>query len=114
MERFQCNERTRNRINAQQLSVMTGVSVKTLDIWYMWKRLHPEHELAQLLPDYTQEGSRNKRYWDYDAIYQILEFRKALPRGRGGIMGEITQKYIRKRRKNNVQTSSESINNQSN
>ena len=38
-------ENNKRRINAQQLSVMTGVSVKTLDIWYMWKRLHPEHEL---------------------------------------------------------------------
>lgn len=93
---------------------MTGVSVKTLDIWYMWKRLHPEHELAQLLPEYVQEGKRHKRYWEYDAIYQILEFRKAMPRGRSGLMGEVTQKYIRKRRKNNVRIESQSIDNQSN
>ena len=85
-------------LNAQEISVLTGISLKTLDMWYMWKRKHPEHELAQMLPDYVQEGNRNKRFWKPNAVYELCEFRLALPHGRNGVMGDVTQKYIRRRK----------------
>lgn len=80
-------------LRVEQLAVMAGVSVQTINNWYRWKKLHPENELAQLLPDYIQSGVRKSRYWLATDADRIVEFKSKLPRGRGGIMGEVTQHH---------------------
>ncbi len=91
------NEKT---LNAQEVALLVGCSVYMLNVWYKWKKLHPEHELAKLLPDYTQAGGRQTRYWKMDDVYKIIEFRQKLPIGRNGILGDVTQKYVKKKEKN--------------
>ena len=83
-------------LNLTEVAVMAGVSVQTINSWYKWKALHPEEELAKLLPDFTRIGTRNTRYWKQSDAFKLLEFRSALPQGRKGIMGDVTQKYYRK------------------
>ena len=83
-------------IKAQELSMLIDTSVQTITVWYKWKETHPEHELAKLLPDYTRiKGGRKTRYWKYSDVAKILEFKKSLPQGRGGIMGDVTQMYVK-------------------
>ena len=83
-------------IKANELAMMLDTSIQSITAWYKWKELHPEHELAKLLPEYTKlPGGRKTRYWKYSDVWKLIEFKKSLPQGRNGIMGEVTQKYIK-------------------
>ena len=81
-------------LNAMQVAGLVGVTVPTLTSWYKWKELNPQHELAVLLPDY--EVVAHTRYWKRDSIDQLIEFKQKKPCGRNGLMGEVTQKYVKK------------------
>ena len=35
-------------LNAMNVAVLVGVTVPTLNSWYKWKELNPDHELAGL------------------------------------------------------------------
>ena len=83
-------------IKLEELAVMVGVSVKTINNWYAWKKENPDHELAKLLPDYTQHGERQTRYWKQSDVWSVAKFKASLPQGRGGILGSVTQKYYHK------------------
>ena len=91
----------RNKLlNAQQVATLANVSTPTLNTWYKWKQLNPEHELAKMLPDYIQVGDRQTRYWSSESVWMVLAFKDKIPRGRNGILGSVTQKYIKKEKKN--------------
>ena len=83
-------------INATEVALLVGTTVPTLNTWYKWKALEPEHELAKLLPDYTRIGNKRTRYWKESDVYKIIEFRAKLPQGRNGVLGKVTQKYVKK------------------
>lgn len=83
-------------LRIEEVALLIGTSSQTINIWYRWKRLNPEHPLAAKLPDYIQSAERQKRYWKKSDIWSIVEFKNSLPRGRKGILGEVTQKYKRK------------------
>ena len=87
-------------INATEVALLVGTTVPTLNTWYKWKTLESDHELAKLLPAFIR-GSKGTRYWKESDVYKIIEFKAKLPRGRNGILGKVTQKYVKKRRKNN-------------
>lgn len=84
-------------LNVQELSMLIGSSIQTIGSWYRWKDLNPDHELAKLIPDYTRIGNRRTRYWKQSDVWKLLEFKQKLPQGRNGIMGEVTQKYVKKK-----------------
>lgn len=86
-------------LKVEEVALSVGVSVKTINNWYWFKRDHPEHELAELLPDFIQEGVRQTRYWKRSDLWKLLEFKSRLPVGRNGIMGDITQRYYHNRKK---------------
>ena len=88
-------------LNVSEVSVIVGSSIQTISSWYRWKALHPEHELAQLIPDYERRGNRRTRYWKMADVWKLVEFKNAIPQGRKGIMGEITQKYVKKKEDKN-------------
>lgn len=90
-------------LRIEEVALLVDSSTQTINNWYRWKALHPEHPLAQKLPNYEQSGPRQKRYWKKSDIWSITEFKNAIPHGRYGILGEITQKKIR-RDKANVKT----------
>ena len=91
------SENTTRLLNVQELSMLIGSSIQTIGSWYRWKELHPDHELAKLIPDYTRIGNRRTRYWKQDDVWKLIEFKQKLPQGRNGIMGEVTQKYVKKK-----------------
>jgi len=85
------------KLTVQEVAVIIGSSVQTINGWYRWKALHPDHELAELIPEYTRlPGGRLTRYWNQSDIWRLIQFKKAIPQGRHGIMGDVTQKYAKK------------------
>ena len=85
-------------LNLNEVALLVGVSVETVNSWYRWKRLHPDHELVKLIPDFTRKGNRNTRYWKQSDAWKLIEFKSSIPQGRNGIMGDVTQKYYRKKK----------------
>lgn len=84
-------------LKPMEVALLANTTVPTLNSWYKWKQLNPDHELAKLLPEYIRGGRNgNTRYWTESDVYKIIEFKTKLPQGRGGIMGEVTQKYVKK------------------
>lgn len=81
--------------SVEEVAVLIKSSVPTISSWYRWKRLHPEHEMAKMLPDFERHGPHRARYWHYADIWKLVEFKQALPQGRKGIMGDVTQCYIK-------------------
>lgn len=75
-----------------EVSVILGISDRTLENWYMWKRQNPDNELSKLLPEPIQQGGRQTRYWKKCDIAKIFEFKKNVKKGRNGIMGKITNR----------------------
>lgn len=93
------------QLTVQEVAVAIGSSVQTINGWYRWKNLHPEHELAKLLPDYhRQEGGRRTRFWNQSDVWKLIQFKKSIPQGRLGIMGDVTQKYVTKKVKEETET----------
>ena len=77
------------------VAIMVGTSTQSINNWYRWKKQNPSHPLAAMLPDYAQEGARQMRLWHASDIDQLIQFKNLIPHGRNGILGDVTQKYIR-------------------
>jgi len=84
------------KLNVTEVAVLVGCSVQTINYWYLFKRKEPNNKLAQMLPEYTQEGARQTRYWREEDIFRLVMFKNSIPKGRNGILGSVTQKYSRK------------------
>lgn len=84
------------RLTIAELAVAIGSGTQTITNWYRWKRENPENEYAKLLPDFVRGGAHRTRYWYESDITRILEFKNSIPQGRNGIMGSVTQKYVKK------------------
>ena len=81
-----------SKIKIEEVCCMIDSSIQTVNNWYKWKRDNPENELASLLPDYTQNGPRQTRYWEREDVWKFLEFKKSIIHGRNGVMGDVTQR----------------------
>lgn len=89
-------------LTAQEVSTLVGVTTPTLNSWYRWKALEPDHNLAKLLPEYTRKGNRRTRLWKQSDVYKIAKFKANLPIGRNGILAAVTQRYTHKKEVSNV------------
>ena len=83
------------KLKIYEVAMLVGVSYRTIENWYMWKRKNPEHELAKLIPNFHQDGERQTRYWKQSDIPKLIEFKNSIPHGRNGILGSVTQKYYK-------------------
>ena len=86
---------SRTLLKIEEVAVLTGVSVQTINNWYRFKKQFPDNEYARLLPEYTTLGGHKQRFWDKTDIPNMLKFKSIVPKGCKGVMGEITQKYVR-------------------
>ena len=87
---------SRTLLRVEEVALLCGVSVQSVNNWYRFKRENPNNEYARLLPDYaTLEGSR-QRMWDKSDINALVDFKQKMPKGCKGVMGSVTQKYVRK------------------
>lgn len=94
------NLMSERQLKIEEVAVLVGVSVKTMNNWYWFKRENPDNEYAQMLPEYQQERPTSARLWNYDDISKLIEFKNHVIRGRNGKMGTITQKYVKKEKTN--------------
>ena len=100
-----------NLLRIEEVAVLIGVSVKTINNWYWYKRECPNDELSQMLPEYIQERPTSVRLWRREDLPKFFEFRTNIPYGRSGKMGVITQKYVRtKKEKTNETTNTQKTN----
>ena len=83
-------------LNAQEVAFMIGKSIYTINNWYKWKNKNPNHELAKLLPEYIQQNATSTRYWKQEDLQKLIEFNNRIPKGKNGVMGEVTKKYVKK------------------
>ena len=83
-------------LNVNEVALLVGSSIQTITCWYKWKELHPEHEMTKFLPDFSR-GERRTRFWKQSDIWLLRQFKENIKQGRNGIMGEITQKYCKKK-----------------
>ena len=74
-------------IKIEELAMRIDSSVQTINNWYKWNRENTDNDLADLLPEYIQEGNRQTRYWDTKDIWKLIEFKTAIVHGRNGVMG---------------------------
>ena len=89
------SERTK-LLTLEEVAVSVGVSVQTINIWYRWRKQNPKHERAKMLPEPIQARPRQTRFWEPQDVLQLIEFKNTVKTGRNGIMGSITQKYVKK------------------
>lgn len=78
-------------LKIEEIAMTIGSSVQTINNWYRWKKQFPDNEYADLLPDYFQDGPKQTRYWKAEDIWKLIEFKKAIPHGRNGVLGPVTQ-----------------------
>ena len=84
-------------LRLEELAVLIGVSGKTINNWYMFKKKFPDNEYVKILPDFIQQGNRQTRYWKESDVAKLLMFKRSIPTGRNGVMGAVTQKYLKKK-----------------
>lgn len=85
-------------LKVQEVAMMIDSSIQTISGWYRWKAENPDHQLAKLLPDFQRIGNKNTRYWKQSDIWKLTQFKKSIPQGCKGVMGSVTQKYVRKKK----------------
>ena len=85
----------RTLLKIEEVAVLCGVSVQSINNWYKFKRENPNDEYARLLPNYEVVGCHNQRFWDKADINSLIEFKRKMPKGRSGVMGSVTQRYVK-------------------
>lgn len=89
-------------LRIEEVAIILGVSTNTINYWYRFKAQNPDNEYAKLLPDYHQDGGeKSPRYWKQNDIPKFIQFQEKIPKGRGGIMGAVTQKYVKTKKEEN-------------
>ena len=85
----------RTLLRIEEVAVAVGVSTQTLNNWYRFKRENPDNEYAQMIPEYTVIGTKKQRFWDKADLSKLIRFKQAMPKGCKGVMGSVTQKYVK-------------------
>ena len=87
-------------LRIEQVAGLVGVSVETVNIWYRFKAKDPENSYAKMLPEFTRAGTgkRTARLWKYSDVEKIVTFKQSIPKGRNGVLGELTRNYNRRTR----------------
>ena len=86
-------------LRIEEVAVEIHSSIYSINNWYRFKRENPDNKYAKLLPDFYQpEGTRQTRYWRKSDMPKLIDFKTTIPRGCGGIMGSVTQRYYKKKK----------------
>ncbi len=83
-------------LTIEQVAVTCRVSCQTINNWYKFKRENPDNEYARMLPDFIVLGGHNQRFWDKSDLNALVNFKQISPKGCKGVMGSVTQRYVKK------------------
>ena len=98
-------------LKVEEVALLIGCSVYTINLWYRFKRNNPDNEYAQMLPDYIQSGSLQTRYWKESDVYKLIDYQTKLPKGRNGVMGNTSRKYYNGGKRNGKKKTHRNIKN---
>ena len=89
------NNETIEMLKATKVSQQLDICTKTLDMWYKFyfDKSIPKPDDMPELPMYHQDHPRGPRYWKVTDIPKLQAFKEWIPRGRNGVMSEISTKY---------------------
>ena len=89
----------KKELKVEEVAVLVGISVHTLNIWYSYKKQNPNDVNAKKLPKFhiKKVNGRLTRLWDYEDIPAIIAYKESIPKGRNGYMGSITNKKGREK-----------------
>lgn len=86
--------RKNDLLTASKVSQKLDISTRTLDNWYKFYTGDFDHpDDMPTLPEYIQESVRGPRYWKPEDIKTLKKFKEWIPRGRGGVMGRLNERY---------------------
>ena len=88
-------------LKVEEVALLVGCSAKTVNSWYYFKRDNPENEYAKMLPEFElrpNEHNLQTRFWKQSDIWRLIQFKESIPKGRNGILGNITQVTWRKKK----------------
>lgn len=86
--------KNRTHLTTMQVCYLLGISPTTLRNWYKYvNTCQPLPEDCPGLPPYQQENERAPKYWNMVDMHQLYAFQHWIPKGRKGVMGEISQAY---------------------
>ena len=73
-----------------EVATRLSVSINTITRWYKFKRLNPDNEFAQKLPEYTLQVTPygKVRDWTEEDVWKLVEFKQQIKAGRTGKMGK--------------------------
>lgn len=91
-------------LNIQEVAVLINSSVPTISSWYKWKDENKDNEFAKMLPSFERHGAHRARYWKYTDVWKLVEFKQSIPQGRNGIMGSVTQRYVKTNKRNKAES----------
>ena len=86
----------RKFLSIEEVAVACKVSVQTINNWYKFKKENPNSEYARLIPEYVVIGGHGQRFWNSSDIPALIEFKQKRPNGCKGVMGSVTQKYVKR------------------
>lgn len=79
-----------------EVAVLVGVTPKTIENWYLYKKECPDAEITKLLPPIVRkDDNKLVRYWRREDVYKLIEFKSNVTVGRNGTMGKVTRKYVK-------------------
>ena len=88
-------ENNQNLLSATQVTQRLNISAHTLDTWYKYygdETLEKPENMPEL-PVYIQQRPRGPRFWKEFDIATLLAFKQWVPKGRGGVMGRVNERY---------------------
>ena len=98
-------------LSATKVIQQLDISARTLDGWYKYYQSDLEKpENMPKLPEYTQTRPRGPRYWKQSDIPALLAFKEWIPKGRGGVMGRINERFWGEKFRKNATQNKESAN----
>lgn len=105
------NDMNEELMTATQVCYVLNIANKTLNNWYRWyydDSITKPKDFPKL-PDYIQTHERGPRYWTKDDIPKLRAFQEWIPKGRNGVMGDISCMYLKeyKKKKNKITNTSE-------
>lgn len=86
----------RTLLKVEEVAVLVGVSKQTIDNWYRFKKENPDNKYAQMLPDFVRIGGHGQKFWDKADIDYLIKYKSITPKGCKGVMGSVTQRYVKK------------------
>jgi len=84
------------RLTQTQVCYLLGIEVRTIRRWYEYINTTPPEEIPETcpgLPTPTIAGKNGQKFFTQTDLHQLYDFQQWIPKGRGGVMGRISEQH---------------------